>query len=311
MDDFSLVDAENKYYFNPVRFSSSKTAVHPSEASVEYYDNGFKVVEGKCMREAYYSALRLPKTDNLTSVHLMDTASVGKWDEQGVVERWKQMGIWVDNNIKFYNKDLVLSGELDCIIRNPLTGGYILQEIKSYYGYYAEKLILGGKQPPRCGQPKVQQYLQASIYNWEYLDRIEESRMYYIDRGNGKRCEFRIGCEEQDGKHVCWHEQIFSDSWNYYQPGRTYMPFTVEDIYARIKKLIEYIRKNELPPRDFGTPWPADKIEYFYSKGDLGKTKYEAWKKNPDKNPVDSYHCNYCFYRTKCNQDEMKCSLGE
>lgn len=305
MTEFNIISLENKHILNPIRLGSSRKAIYPSEASVKFLDNGFERYEGKCLREAWYRIMGYKKTEP-ASIYLNMVASVGKWDEVGTIERWKEMGIWVDNNVKFYNEEYVLSGELDCILRDPETKRLIGTENKSYYGYNAEKELLGGKRPPFPGRPKFPHFLQASIYNWEFKDVLDEYRIYYLDRGNGTRCEFRIGTELIEDKNVIWYQQIPSDNWNYFIPDRIYMPFTIEDIYSNIKLLGEYARKKELPPNDLSKPWEPEKIEYFRAKGELAKGKYDAWKKDPDNNPVKSYHCNYCKYRSQCAKDEME-----
>lgn len=307
---FNLTELENNYLLNPLHLGSSRPAIYPSEASVKFTDNGFDRVEGKCLREAYYRIKEYKKTEP-ASIYLNDVASVGKWDEIGLIERWKEMGLWVANNIKFYNIPYVLSGELDCVLRESGTDNLIGYEVKSYYGYAAEKQILGGKRPYFPGAPKYSHLLQASIYAWEFKDKFSEYRIYYLERGNGKRCEFRVGTEVINGRNLIWYEQVPGYSFNGATDQRIYYPFAVEDIYSRIKLLGEYVRKEELPPKDYGIPWSADKVEYFYSKGELAKGKYTDWKKDPEKNPINDFQCSYCFYRSQCAKDEMSSCLQE
>lgn len=305
MREFSVVEAEDKFMTNVPDFSTSRPGLHPSEASVEYYLDGRKIVIGNCLRSAWYRNMSVPVPAS-ERPGLMMKAALGKWIEQSIIDRWKAMGIWVANNIKFYNKELFLSGELDAIIKDPVIDQFIGQEIKSYYGHYAVKEICGSKRPPVPGQPKEDQFLQAVVYSWEFRDKLPEYRMYYVERGDGHRVEFKVGTEKQNGNlNICFWEQVPGDYWSYFKPGRVYRPYTIEDIHSRYKTLIALLKGKTLPPRDYNETWDEEQVEFMWSHGLLGKTKYEDWQKSPKKNPITDWHCSYCSYREQCKVDEL------
>ena len=101
-NEFSLIETENDYILNRPRFSRRRPGFHPSSASVEYIDNGHRVVRGSCMRQGYYQAMDEP--GDPPSVYLMQTAFVGKAVEKALIDRWKAMGIYVDSAVKFFNR---------------------------------------------------------------------------------------------------------------------------------------------------------------------------------------------------------------
>jgi len=305
MNDFSIVEMEDNYIVESKGLSRHRPGLHPTEASVDYMIDGKKIVSGKCMRAAWYRSMEIGKPEG-ASAGLMQKAHLGKWDEQGIVQRWKEMGIWFDNNIKFYQKSHYLSGEMDAVIINPETGGKIGIEVKSFYGYYANKEITGAKREQVPGIPKDTHFLQAILYAWEYREILEEFRLYYIERGDGHRVEFRLGFDENpDGTHQVWWQQVEGKYWNYFSPDKVYQPYTIEDIYDRFERLLKMLKAKQLPPKDFSDKWDDETVEWMWDHGKLGKTKYTAWQKNPTKNPIGDWQCSYCDYKSQCMQDEL------
>jgi hypothetical protein len=217
------------------------------------------------------------------------------------------MGIWVDNNIKFFNKDLVVSGELDGIIREPETNRLIGIELKSFYNFAANKEICGGKQPPQPGKPKMSHFLQASIYAWDYRNVLDEYRVFYFERGDGHRVEFKVGfVEDGPDRHLCYWEQIPGKYWSFFSPGKVVQPFSIEDVHIRYRQLAGYIKTKTLPPRDYPTYWADEDIEWLFQHKRVNKTDYEAWVKKPTKNKIKSWCCSYCNYHTQCEQDSTE-----
>ena len=141
--EFCLVEAENKYIESSHGLSIRRPGLYPSEASVVETVDGVRVVRGKCLREAYYRALGEPMT-NPGGASLQMKANLGKAAEEMTVMKWKEMGIWIANNIKFFDKDRAVSGELDAVICHTEDRNYrIGQEIKSHYGQYSNDTVCG------------------------------------------------------------------------------------------------------------------------------------------------------------------------
>jgi len=309
---FSLIAEEDNstHEIESRRFQRRRPGLYPSEASVEFKDGSRRVVQGKCMRAAWYRSSNVPKPPG-TNVGLMMKAYLGKQAEVMQVRKWKEMGIWVDNNIKFFDKDLVLSGELDAILRNPMTDKLMGLEMKTFYGYPAGRGLCGIKRERGSGKflpgkPKVEHFLQSSLYAWEYKDVLDEYRLYYLERGDGHRVEFKVGfTERNDGKHQCYWQQIPGRYWNAYQEDRVLQPYTIEDIHSRYRDLIKMLRKKQLPVKDFCISWDKDTIEYKYSQSEISKTNYDKWVKNPKTNKLGDWQCSYCDYKDQCQQDDL------
>jgi CRISPR/Cas system-associated exonuclease Cas4 (RecB family) len=314
-NEFSLVEYENEFLKNKPNLSKYRPGLYPSEASVEYVSNGTKVVKGKCIREAWYRIKGFNKTRPFSST-LQMKAEVGKLVEESTVDRIKRMGLYVQNSIKFFNQKYVLSGELDLIYRNPVSGNLVGQEEKSYYGMYAEKEILGYKgtignsktpaKPAINGRPKDQHILQSLLYAWDYREELPEYRIYYHNRGDGKRCEFQIGFQEEGNLARCWYKQIRGPYWVSYSPEKVILPYTIQDIHARLQKLIDYVKSNELPPRDYEETLRDDQVEKLRTLGLIRKGEYDKWAKNPQKYPIKPWICSYCSYAEHCKKNLTK-----
>jgi hypothetical protein len=303
--DFSLVTAENEYLAEKDPFSIHRPSLWPSEASVKYNTDKGEVVKGKCIRASYYRNMGFQ-----TDYPMHNAGSAEKWDlgktiEKQVIERWKKMGIYVANNIKFFHKEIVLSGELDCIIRNPLNNKLIGVEVKSYYGGYANLEICGRRRPPIPGYPKIENFLQAAIYKHKFMDQLDEYRLYYKERGDGHRVEFEVGLVAEGETFRPYWRQIEGPYWSNFSQDKVMAPFLMEDIYDRYRELITYLKNKKLPPKDYKEVWTAEEIEENWMLGNLGKVKYEKWQKN--KTPIGDWQCSYCDWANQCKND----SIGE
>jgi hypothetical protein len=99
--------------------------LYPSEASVKWVDSsGETRVAGTCLRAVYYRYMgTFPR--GTTSPYTQWIFALGKAVENILVEQWKEMGIWVANNVEFYWPEYNIKGELDCIIHEPGTNRMI------------------------------------------------------------------------------------------------------------------------------------------------------------------------------------------
>lgn len=315
--DFFLPELEDIHAARKDPYQIRRQGLYPSEASVIIDLADRKICRGKCVRAAYYRALDIPETDP-TIPETMMKAALGKWDEIGLVNRWKEMGLWVANGTKFFDKDNFVSGELDAILRHPDDPNYkIGYEVKTFYGQMATSQICGAKgrrlkdggfsdkQPRKIGVPKIDQFLQAVYYSHLYVTQLKllnEFRMFYLERGDGLRVEFRVGTElGQDGKHICWWEQIPSKSWVTYEPGKVYQNYSIEDIHSRYQQLIKNLRERRLPAKDYKATYSPEDVEWYYKNKEISSTRYEDYIKSGEK--IGDWGCSYCNYKTKCKKD--------
>jgi hypothetical protein len=159
MPDFDFFEFLDAHVTRP-KFSPNRNVGHlyPSEASVQYYDeHGDLTTAGNCMRASYFRVTGGFERIG-TSAYTEWIFKMGNAVEALLIEQAKEAGIWVDNNVKFYDEKYNISGEIDCLIAEPPNAVIVPYEIKSAYGYYAERDIFGNKS--RKGSPKLNQMIQ-------------------------------------------------------------------------------------------------------------------------------------------------------
>lgn len=287
---FSLINATDEHMTRKL-FSLPRGSHHyPSEASVKWTDRyGIERVAGQCLRAAWLRATGkgIPASFDAYTQWIF---SLGKAVEEILVEQWKQMGIWVANNVKFYDKEKNISGELDVVVRDT-EGKLVCCEIKSFSGYNATKEIMGNKSV--AGHPKTSQLLQCLIYVdlCQKLGILDYAKLVYYSRDSALRREFDVVLiDEGDTKRP-----VIDGAIDY--------RFTMKDIYKRYEELDEYIKNDIMPPRDYEMIYPKEKILKLNSVGEIAKTKFADWQKNPEKNPIGSWHCSYCGFKSFCSNN--------
>jgi len=246
---FNLTEATNTHMCRKKIYLPRPKSLFPSEASVQYEDqHGILRTEGTCHRQTWYRLSGLYEKAS-TTPYTERIFLLGKIIEQAYIEEWKQMGLWVDNNVKFYDKERNISGEVDCVMVEPETGKLFVVECKTFYGYNATKEICGNKS--QAGKPKTSQMLQALIYVdvgmkqklWDYV------KLVYVARDSDACAEYDISLTEKNGIHYPTINGVID--WR----------FTMEDIYERYDQLTEKLKSTTPPPRDYSAEWDAEKVK--------------------------------------------------
>ena len=265
-----------------------KPSYYPSEASAIWIDaGGQKRVAGTCMRASWLRVTEKAKEYVLLSdPHTEWIFALGKAVEQILVEQYKEMGIWVANNVEFYDPVRKISGEVDVIINEPGTDKLVGVEVKSFFGYNATKEICGNK--GQVGSPKTSQLLQTLVYVDQLKDKIAYFKMIYYARDSAKRKEFNITLTKDGSIRRPTVDGIVDHR------------FTMEDIYSRYDELDWYVQNDAMPAMDFEPILSTETVEMRKSIGEVSKTAYDKWKKNPKKYPIMSWQCSYCRYKQVC-----------
>ena len=84
--------------------------------------------------------------------------------------------------------------------------------------------------------------------------------------------------------------------------GTVIRSFTINDVLARYNQLAHHLETNTVPPNDYELQYSDAKIEDYFKKGKVAKTKYEAWKKGKLKEyeHVGDWQCSYCSFKHVC-----------
>ena len=283
---FSLVEATNEYLIRSKAINAS-TGVHfyPSEASVVVNAGGVRKVLGCCLRQAYFRCTGVPGREYTPRTELQ--FELGKATEKMLVDKWKKMGIYEEESVRWLDEEHNISGELDAVIRSPDSQIYCV-EIKSIHGYQARKEIMGTAHT--AGKPKDSHLLQTLVYTYHFKDQIAGSKMIYISRDNADVAEYDIRVIPDDiNGTLLWRPEI---------NGVPCMSFTIEDVYARYASLKEHLARGIPPEREFELYYGDEKIERDYAAKALSRAKYTKWKKNGIR-PGD-WNCSYCPFKQAC-----------
>lgn len=293
-DNYDLFKETDEFISREKIQGQRRPHLYPSEASVKYTNSaGDLVTGGGCIRKAYYRITGevKPTTSNARTEYIF---AMGNAVEKILVNTWKEMGIWVANNVKFYIPDINVSGELDVILREP-DGTLYVGEVKSFYGYNATKEIMGNRsQRPR---PKLNNLLQTLLYTWHFRDEFPYSRLVYFARDSTDRRTFKVEVkEDEDG--VFWPVV----------EGEVLKYFSVNDIIDRYKLLQKHVDDNIVPERDFEIRYSDEKIQRYGRLEIIGKTKFKKWQEGKlKKNEIPGdWQCSYCDYKHHCYSNKSE-----
>ncbi len=287
-DSYDLFEATDTHLTRPKFNARREQRFYPSEASVQIHDeHGDLVTHGGCLRASYF---RLSGEFEGTPHDARSEFifAQGNFVEDMLVRLWKEMGVWVANSVKFVDYENNISGELDAILAEPPSGQLYGVEVKSFYGYFAERELFGNRSVKAF--PKMGQLLQTLIYLNHFEERLPFFRMAYFARDSVKRRTFKIELHHEGNMKFPVVE------------GEIVRTFTIEDIMDRYKQLRTHLDTKTVPPNDFELHFADAKIEDYRVKGKVAKTKYEAWKAGRLKSheKIGDWQCNYCRYKETC-----------
>ena len=275
-----------------IRSLGKKPSFWPSQARAKN-TNG---VMGKCLRASYYEKTGVPRTEK-TSDQLELMAYMGNMIEDGLIDMLKNMGMWKGNNIKFFDEENSISGEIDVIIEtlNDETAMPELWnvECKSCSGYHINKEVFGyssGRGANKTfviGRPKIKHLMQASIYCAATKGKCKGTKLIYFSRDESRMKEFEITISERG--------EVLVD-------GTVDKRFILSDIYESFQNLDSFLGSKTLPPKDYKYSYTDEQVESMFANGEISQTE-----KNNHMNGTRPYmdeECSYCMHRTKCQQDD-------
>lgn len=272
--------------------SKGKGTLWPSEASVKYTDeHGEDKIIGKCQRAIYYRLSGVTPT-NPPNAKSQIIFLLGNSVENMVTEAWKQMGIWENNSVKWEDREKNLSGEYDVILKEIVDGEakFYGAEVKSFYGYFANKMILGGwsgRSPNKiytAGKPKDEALMQAALYVDHSAGRLDGFKLIYVSRDNTEMAEFNI--------------RVDSTTKEITVNGVKETRFTVNDIYERYATMNMFKDQNIKPQREYVMSPDDARVEVLHSRGEVSASAYKDHCSGKKK--VSDWHCSYCDYKDHC-----------
>lgn len=271
---------------------------YPSAASCIDKTDGVTPI-GACMRAQYFRCTYIPES-NPSGVYSQWIFAAGNLWENYLTEQFKQMGLWLANSVKFSIPDHYVSGEVDIVIRHPDTGNKWIVENKTFSSgnYHAAKTLCGtikGTVP----QYKDQNLLQAFLYLYPFRGEIEGTHLTYIDRAcGGERYQVQFDIKE----HVVGNDSFPSVTTKVGDSYQTTVDkrISMNGIFDRYSDLMSHLVQKKVPEPDYSHSYSSHVIESKFQTGDIAKTNYEAYKRNPEKNPIGDWQCEYCNHKDYC-----------
>jgi len=280
----NLLDLLKVYVNNPpvVRREASDCN-YPSSLSIKYVNSyGETEIVGGCNRANAYRRRGDTPTDRSGFSNQL-VMKAGKKVEETIINYVQKMGIWRGSNIRFFDRMYNVSGEIDLFVE--VNGKLILVELKTIYGMYADKDILGveWRKKTKDGYPKVPHLIQVAPYLEKYRDITDELHLIYFNRGNFLfPAEFIITLDKTGIICVNGKQSIV----------------TLRGIRERILELEDYIEQEKLPPRDYALKYSEEKAKALIESGRKKKYWLGNWKRN--KGIVGDWNCTYCNFKSKC-----------
>lgn len=298
-----------------------RKSFNPSSASVEVKDgDGFKVI-GTCLRRLYYEHNDTrPDGEFILSARMSRILEMGDIYARLFIEDFKKLGIFIAEEVSFYNKKYDISGRIDALIKDPYTSPRLPErpsaqdvigvEFKTVGGYQGVKgPVISTRDTPLM--VKMDNLLQTMLYLDEYKKYgVKKWLLFYIDRA--------LGASEDNPKHYEIHTIeltedgspiITNDSGT-----STFNYLKVQHIYDRYDSLRKSLDAGALPKRDFSLQYSNKKIESLFQQDLLDKTTTEKLTKKLKKDtklfskeePVlemGDWQCAKCPFMNTCYSD--------
>jgi len=272
-------------------------AFYPSDASVEWEEDGIRKVAGSCLRQQYYRLLEVeeePKPDNPQLSRELKCRA-GNVMHDDITNLIKISGVYLGHETKMARRNPVpVSGRVDLWVLDKSTGRPVGVEVKTVGGYYPSKMYISGPN----AIPKLEHALQSMVYLHHYSEwGVKEWIIFYIERADCSVKQHVLSIDE-NGSLVVRNDQI-AEVWKH---------ITADNIYARWIKLTKHLEEAELPPRDYVRQYSNEQLILMADKGELNKTDTERVKKKAQVLPGNpepyiakgDWPCAWCDYSTRC-----------
>jgi hypothetical protein len=314
-----MIDLPNRIYnifSSPVTDTiRGKSGFYPSDASI-IREDGEKV--GSCLRQQYYRWNNCARTEESDpEIGLISVTGEALHSMMSSLIRNHP----VETNLlllreeqAFFDKDILLSGRIDMLLYDILSGEVVGCDVKTV-GDYASSVSID--------QPRLKDVLQCAIYldqyqknspkgekmdSWIilYLARAENWKLKKYPHGSQFKYlwQFSISFDPED-RHVIIENQ--------FSVKTHYNDITPEKIYSRYKELKTYIKDGELPPRDYEHTYSEERLLGMYKNGKVkfkkDLTVIDKWINNgmiEGKLGLDmgDFECRYCSFKSLCWSDK-------
>jgi hypothetical protein len=313
-----------------------KAGVNPTGASaIMKNERGEDKLVGKCLRQAWYSKKKVPRTNPATDTNQF-LFMLGNVAEGGLQDAWENAGVLLEANSKIKkniaknpdtDEPIILSGEVDAILRwtdmqtdangvsrmviDPTKAIGI--EVKSKWGYGAKMVMNGTKTSTyEHGYPQIEHLMQTALYlhmrkTWEEFHNVEIPYFVicYISRDNGDNKSFRVELSDGYEGRIIVKDMNGNElkpraekalEWNI-TPQQ--MDLTLDMMRDRFYKQLDNLKSDTPPARDFYLRYSDVMAKANFDMGELSKTKFNEHGKKPLAE-IGDWNCSYCDWKDTC-----------
>lgn len=285
------------------------TSINPSAASVRLLDG--KVV-GACNRQQYYRITQeepesgSPNPDWILSSIMGD--NLHSFLCQIIDTYGFQMGLQkITAEHPIYDPRVGLSGRSDLIVWDHNTDEPVGIEIKSIGEYKCKKAV---EEP--IGEHVLQSVVYLDFYNKnipEGQKKITKWYIWYLSRSENWTIKSK---PHNSDLTILWDYRIELDNGVPIVKTSTFsqrwVEYSVEKIYERYQSLVDHVKTNTVPPRDYEIKYSEERIAGMHKLGELNKTNSEVvekWiKKGAPKGKLKlemgDGECMFCDYKRLC-----------
>ena len=313
-----------------------KAGVNPTGASaIMKNERGEDKLVGKCLRQAWYSKKKVPRTNPATDTNQF-LFMLGNVAEGGLQDAWENAGVLLEANSKIKkniaknpdtDEPIILSGEVDALLRwtdmqtdangvsrmviDPTKAIGI--EVKSKWGYGAKMVMNGTKTSTyEHGYPQIEHLMQTALYlhmrkTWEEFHNVEIPYFVicYISRDNGANKSFRVELSDGYEGRIIVKDMNGNElkpraekalEWNI-TPQQ--MDLTLDMMRDRFYKQLDNLKSDTPPARDFYLRYSDVMAMANFDMGELSKTKFNEHGKKPLAE-IGDWNCSYCDWKDTC-----------
>ncbi len=276
----------DKHITTPLGLESREHHLYPSGASCRDTKGE---LHGACARAIGYEYMDVPKT-NPFKAETIYTFEMGNMIEAMYIEWFKQMGMFVSTQTRFYNDEFKISGKLDIILREtPGSDTLIGCEIKSSYsGYFTTAVITG--RPGMPPKPKEENLFQVMLY-LDAFPTLKYFTLLYLARDKFERTEYKIRLKTIDGDQ---YPEIKRADGSIYVD----MEFSMSRVWDRYKEIMANLKRGILPPRDYRPTMTREEMVADFEAGKIGKAKLAKFDKG--ELLTADWRCAYCSFKNIC-----------
>lgn len=289
----------------------------PTEASARGKNEfGEDKIFGKCARATIYRLMGLDQTEP-PGPRSQLIFSFGKQYENHINNLFGEMGILQGRSTKFMkselleegsNEKIIISGEIDTILENPyIQGSMFAIEQKTFYGYYANKMVLGhsqGRSPNKVwhyGKPKTEALMQAALQAWYFVpERLEAVKLLYSSRDNNEMICYNVLVDNDEKSKtfgaLAYQQDEVAEATNE-APIFKVDEFKMQDIFDRYREVWIKYKNGLIPDKDYEHRYSEEKTVLMHSRGEISDSKFKARRRDP----CGDWQCSYCPWLTICS----------